>query len=232
MSLKTTISVIIPAQNEQDTIGNLIAHIKAGAQTKAVMQIIVAVNGTDLTSERAKKAGAIVVDVGNTRALALNGGQMLATGNILYFLHADSLPPIGWDSQIIRAYRAGYHAGTFRLRFDSDHPLLRFSAWFTRFSWKFIRFGDQSLFVERDVFIKSGKFDESMSIMEDSEIIGRITLLSRFVVLPQHLTTSARKYRRYGFWRLQMVYVLVIILYYFRFPQIKIVALYRMLLGY
>ncbi len=230
MSHRPTISVIIPAQNEQDSIGNLIMHIKAAAQTKAVKQIIVAVNGTDFTADRARKAGAVVVVVGSSRAVALNGGQKLATGDILYFLHADSLPPIGWDAQIISAYCAGYHAGTFRLQFDSDHPLLRISAWFTRFSWKFIRFGDQSLYVGQDVFIKAGKFNESMSIMECREIINRITQFSEFAILPQYLITSARKYQRYGYWRLQTVYLLVNIFYYLRFPQAKIVAPYRKLL--
>ncbi len=230
MSHRPTISVIIPAQNEQDSIVNLIAHIKATAQTNAVKQIIVAVNGADLTADRAKKAGAVVVTKGSSRALALNSGQKIATGDILYFLHADSLPPIGWDAQIISAYCAGYHAGTFRLRFDSHHPLLRISAWFTRFSWKFIRFGDQSLFVAQDVFIKAGKFNESMRIMEDREIINRITQFSKFVILPQYLVTSARKYQRYGYWRLQSVYLLVNIFYYLRFSQAKIIALQRRLL--
>jgi rSAM/selenodomain-associated transferase 2 len=230
MSDRPTISIIIPAQNEQDSIVNLIVHIKATAQTKAVKQIIVAVNGTDLTADRARKAGAVVVTVGSSRAVALNSGQKPATGDILYFLHADSLPPIGWDAQIISAYCAGYQAGTFRLRFDSNHQLLRFSAWFTRFSWKFIRFGDQSLFVSQDVFIKAGKFDESMRIMEDREIIDRITQLSNFTVLPWYVTTSARKYQRYGYWRLQLVYLVVNIVYYLRFPQAKIVAVYGKLL--
>jgi rSAM/selenodomain-associated transferase 2 len=232
MSHKLTISVVIPAQNEQDSISKLIEHIKASAKTKEVKQIIVAVNGTDFTADRARKAGAVAVAVGSSRAVALNGGQELATGDILYFLHADSLPPIGWDAQIINAYGAGYHSGTFRLRFDSSHPLLRLSAWFTRFSWKFIRFGDQSLFVGRDVFIKAGKFNQSMLIMEDREIISRITQFSKFVVLPQYLITSARKYQRYGYWRLQAVYLVVNILYYLRFPQAKIVKIYHKLLGF
>jgi len=231
MSNRPTISVIVPAQNEQDSIVKVIARIKSTARTNAVMQIIVAVNGTDATTERARKSGALVAKVGNLRSVALNGGQKLATGDILYFLHADSLPPAGWDAQIIDAYKNGYHAGTFRLRFDIDHALLRLLAWFTQFSWKFIRFGDQSLFVGRNEFIKAGKFNESMQIMEDREIIDRITRHSKFIVLPQYLVTSARKYRRYGYWRLHTIYVLVNIYYYLKFPQAKIVALQRRLLG-
>jgi rSAM/selenodomain-associated transferase 2 len=227
MRQKVTISVIIPAQNEQESISKLIAYIKSAARTKAVKQIIVAFNGTDLTAVRAKKVGAVVVAVGSSRSVALNGGQDVATGDILYFLHADSLPPPGWDTLIINAYNAGYHAGTFRLRFDSDHALLRLSAWFTRFSWKFIRFGDQSLFVGREEFIKAGKFNETMIIMEDCEIISRITQFSKFVILPNYLITSARKYQRYGYWRLQSMYLLVIVFYNLRFPQAKIAAIYR-----
>jgi rSAM/selenodomain-associated transferase 2 len=226
-----TISVIIPAQNEQDSIVDLIAHIKATAHTEAVKEIIVAVNGTDSTATRASDAGAIVVTVGSSRAVALNGGHSQATGDILYFLHADSLPPPGWDSRIISAYFAGYHAGTFRLRFDSEHPLLRLSAWFTRFNWKFIRFGDQSLFVTQDVFTGAGKFDENMRIMEDREIINRIMKFSRFAILPQYLVTSERKYLRYGYWRLQAIYLVINVIYYLKLPQSDIIAVYRKLLG-
>jgi hypothetical protein len=178
----------------------------------------------------ARKAGAVVALVGSSRAVALNGGQKLATGDILYFLHADSLPPADWDMHILNAYCSGYQAGTFRLRFDDNHPLLRISALFTRFNWKFIRFGDQSLFVDQGVFIKAGKFNENMLIMEDKEIINRIVKFSKFTVLPKYLITSARKYQRYGYWRLQTTYLIVNIMYYLRFPQIKIVAVYRRLL--
>lgn len=151
MSHRPTFSVIIPAQNEQDSIADLILYIKSSASTRLVKQIIVAVNGTDSTADKARKAGALVVTVGNLRSVALNGGQKNATGDILYFLHADSLPPIGWDSQILDAYLDGSQAGTFRLRFDSDHPLLRISAWFTKFSWKFIRFTHVLLLWRRKV---------------------------------------------------------------------------------
>jgi len=231
MSKKPTISVIIPAQNEQDSIAKIIMHIKATARTKSVIQIIVAVNGEDYTAKRARKSGAIVVRVGSSRALALNGGQKLATADVVYFLHADSQPPIAWDQHIIRAYRAGYHAGTFRLRFDSSNLLLRFSAWFTRFNWNCIRFGDQSLYVGQKEFLKAGKFDENMTTMEDREIINRIRAISKFKILPQYIVTSARKYRRYGYWRLQIIYLIVNILYYLRLPQTKIIATYQKLLG-
>jgi glycosyltransferase involved in cell wall biosynthesis len=230
MKHSPTISVIIPAQNEQDSISDLIYYLKESSRTKDVVQIIVAVNGSDLTAVKAKNAGAVVIHVGNLRSVAMNGGQKHATGDILYFLHADSRPPIGWDSQIINAYSSGYHSGTFRLQFDSGHPLLRLSAWFTRFSWKFIRFGDQSLFVGHDEFIKARKFDEDMLILEDREIINRITQYSKFVVIPGFVTTSSRKYNRYGYWRLQSVYVIINLLYYLRLSQPKIIVIYQHLI--
>lgn len=228
---RLTISVVVPAQNEQHNIEDLLRYLKSTSQTKAVEQIIVAVNGDDQTAKLARKAGAQVVTVGASRSVALNGGQKIATGNILYFLHADSRPPLGWDAQIIDAYHAGYRAGTFRLSFDSNNKLLRLSAWFTRFNWKFIRFGDQSLFVGQTEFIKAGKYNQAMQIMEDREIINRIYVVAKFKVLPSRLITSARKYQRYGFWRLQTIYVIVNILYYLRLPQDKLVLVYKKLLG-
>ena len=230
MQQKLTISVIIPAQNEQDSIVELIKHIKNTSRTNAVKEIIVAVNGTDLTAARSRKAGAIVVEVGSSRAIALNGGQAVASGDILYFLHADSLTPIGWDTLIINSYTAGYHAGCFCLQFDSDHPLLRFSASLSKYNWKRIRFGDQSLYVGRDIFIKAGKYDEAMKILEDREIINRIIKISKFTVLQDDIITSDRKYQIYGYWRLQSIFLAVNVLYFFHYPHMKIFRLYRKLL--
>jgi rSAM/selenodomain-associated transferase 2 len=228
--VKPTISVIIPAQNEQDGIAALIVRVIATAQSCTPIEVIVAVNGSDHTADFARQSGAIVVPVGSSRSQAMNGGAEVASSDILYFLHADSLLPNGWDAYVIDAHQSGYNAGCFRLRFDSTHPLLQFSAWLTRFNWKFIRFGDQSLFVSRSTFILSGKFNNEMKLFEDQEILDRILPISRFKVMPQYITTSARKYEQYGCWKLQLVYVIVNILYYARVSQPMLVIAYNWLL--
>ena len=73
-----------------------------------------------------------------------------------------------------------YAGGCFRLAFDYQHWFLKTNCWFTRFDMNAIRFGDQSLFVRKDVFEKCGGFDEKLLMMEDQEIIHRIKKYGKF----------------------------------------------------
>ena len=63
----------------------------------------------------------------------MNIGAKEASGDILYFLHADSFPPKDFDYNIIRQVKKGNIAGCFRMKFNSTHPVLKISQWFTTF---------------------------------------------------------------------------------------------------
>ena len=66
------------------------------------------------------------------RAKQMNFGARKATGNILYFLHADTFPPKYFDEFVLTKVKEGHEAGSFRLRFDYWHPVLLVSQFFTR----------------------------------------------------------------------------------------------------
>jgi hypothetical protein len=93
-----------------------------------------------------------------------------------------------------------------------------------------VRFGDQSLFVRRDVFEKAGRFREDLVVMEDQEIIGRIRKYTRFKVFPRSVTTSARKYLQNGIYRLQGVFFVIYFMYQLGFSQEQLVRAYRWLI--
>lgn len=76
-------------------------------------------------------------------------------------------------------------------------------AYFTRFKLLICRGGDQSLFVTREVFRETGGFDNRYDIYEDMEYIRRLSKQYGFKVLPDYVTTSERKYRARGWWKLQ-----------------------------
>lgn len=133
----------------------------------------------------------------------MNAGASSATGDILYFLHVDTYPPPNFEQAIINAVNSDYPAGCFQMRFDSKSTFLSFFAWFTRLNYRLCRGGDQSLFITANLFRESGGFDENYKIYEDTEFISRLYKLNRFKVLPHTVTTSARKYRQNGTWRLQ-----------------------------
>jgi rSAM/selenodomain-associated transferase 2 len=193
--------------------------------------IVVDGNSTDATLVLAQQAGAKVINSPKKgRAAQMNAGAIAATGDILYFLHADSFPPKGFFTDIILAIQNGYGSGCYRLAFDHPHWFLRANAWFTRFDINAIRFGDQSLFVRKEIFVKAGGFNENLIIMEDQEIIGRLKKKGTFIILSSAVTTSARKYLDNGIYKLQGVFFLIYFLYQLGVPQQKLVNLYRRLI--
>ncbi len=164
------------------------------------------------------------------RGAQMNFGASVATGDVLYFLHADSYPPVTFVQVIQNSIRSGYKSGCFRLRFDYSHWFLKANAWFTRFDWNWVRFGDQSLFVTKEAFEKSGKFREDWVVMEDQEIIPRLKQSGRFRVCPEYVTTSARKYRDNGVIWLQAVFFVIWFQSKLGYSQAQLVQTYRKLI--
>ncbi|MCK0107774.1 TIGR04283 family arsenosugar biosynthesis glycosyltransferase [Flavobacteriaceae bacterium S0825] len=137
------------------------------------------------------------------RAKQMNTGSNFATGNIIYFLHADSFPPKHFDEYIINEVEKGNPAGCFRLQFDQNHWWLRLASWLTQFHWRACRGGDQSQFITKELFDDIGGFDESYIIYEDNILINELYKRKQFKVINKKLITSARRYEKYGIWKLQ-----------------------------
>lgn len=198
------ISIIIPVLNESAIIGSLITHLKNNSATKNIKEIIVVDGGSkDDTIAILKKSNVTILSSKKGRAKQLNHGAKNATGEILYFLHADTFPPKNFDTLILEAYASGAETGCFRMQFDSKNLFLRFFGWLSRINHTLCRGGDQSLFVTKALFKKSTGFNESYLIYEDSELIARLYKETRFTILPQKVITSARKYRQKGLLKVQ-----------------------------
>lgn len=224
------ISIIIPVYNEQDVIAQNIFRIRKAIVTDHVEIIVVDGGSNDETTAVALKSSATVIVGGKGRARQMNLGVSIAKGSILYFLHADSIPPMGFDQSIINAYQNGSQSGCFRLAFDHGHWFLKANSWFTRFDVNAVRFGDQSLFVDKEIFHKSGGFREDLFVMEDQEIIHRIKDHAKFVVLDDVITTSARKYLDNGIFRMQGIFFRIWAMYYLGYSQEKILKTYKELI--
>ncbi|GAA5522168.1 TIGR04283 family arsenosugar biosynthesis glycosyltransferase [Aliifodinibius salicampi] len=223
-----SISVIIPTYNEADTISETIEKVRR-ASDKQLTEIIVADGGsTDGTVQQAEAMNVRTLKSPKKgRAAQMNHGAKQARGDILYFLHADTHPPSHFDTSIKKAQENGYESGCFQLTFDHNHPLLRFYAWFTRFDIDLFRFGDQSLFINRTIFDQIGGFREDYIVMEDQEITRRIKKHSSFIILDNSVTTSAQKYQRNGIIKLQLVFSLILFLYYLGADQKQLTAIYK-----
>lgn len=223
------ISIIIPAFDEHDRIGTLVRYLR---EHGSATEIIVADGGSrDRTVAEARSAGArVIISPIKGRAAQMNHGAKAASGDTLYFLHADSTPPPEFVHDIEAAVKRGFSGGSYRLAFDHDHWFLRLSCWFTRLNWNAIRFGDQSLFVTADTFRRCGGFDGRMIVMEDQEIVRRIRRHGRFTVLNGIVTTSARKYLDNGVLRMQAIFGLICAMYWLGASQRRLVTTYRTLI--
>ncbi len=199
-----TISIIIPVLNEENHIGLLISYLEGNSAPKNIKEILVIDGGsTDSTTKILEKHEVTLLHSEKGRAKQMNLGAKKAKGDILYFLHADTLPPKNFDQHIVSALSKKDQAGCFQMRFDSDNLILRFFAGFTKYNHKICRGGDQSLFISAALFKKTKGFNEDYIVFEDNEFIGRLYKRTSFKILPFHVKTSARKYRKHGVVKLQ-----------------------------
>ena len=227
-----TISIIIPTLNEEEHIGTLIQYLQQDSSFSQVSEILVVDgNSEDQTRSIAQGCGVKVLTAPTrNRGKQMNLGAVHARGSILYFLHADTFPPKGFAHMISEAIAKGTRCGCFRLRFNWSHWFLQANSWFTRFNFRIFRYGDQSLFVAGDLFSKLNGFKEEMKLFEDQDMVARLKSVCSFEVLPGYVVTSARKYRKNGLYRLQLVYFLLFFMFILGFSQRFLEQTYRNLI--
>ena len=222
------INIIIPVFKEALAIGPLIKYLKNCSGVSAQQIIVVDGGSTDNTISIVREAGVTAVaSPKKGRAAQMNLGASLATGDVLYFLHADTYPPRDFVADIRNAVSKGFKAGCYRLAFDHPHWFLAANGWFTRFDVDASRFGDQSLFVTTEMFNNAGGFNESYIVLEDQELVKRLKKKARFTVIPKTVVTSARKYKENGIYKTQAIFFLIYVLYRIGFSQSAMVKTYR-----
>jgi len=191
------ISIIIPTLNEAQNISRLLTYLLQFSMDVVKEIIVVDGGSTDGTIEIVKRNGAVACCAKiRGRGAQLAEAARLASGEILYFVHADTIPPNTYVEDILKAVQAGYHFGCYRYEFDSPHKLLFINSWFTRLPFMWCRGGDQSLFIQHTFYRNIGGFDASKPIMEDFDILVRGKKAGgRFKIIPKNVVVSARKYQ-------------------------------------
>jgi len=193
-------------------------------------QIIVVDGGsTDGTPELARQLGATVITSAPGRARQMNAGAAIANGSWLYFLHADTLPPSKLPLHLRTAAQKGFPA-CFSVRFNrqSESWWLRLFSLLSKFEVDAFRFGDQSLFVQRQQFETVSGYREELLLLEGHDIVVRLRKLTgNFTLMNQAVTTSSRRYFAYGIVFTQLIFLLIFTCHRLGIPHATLLSIYR-----
>jgi rSAM/selenodomain-associated transferase 2 len=181
----------------------------------------------------AEKYGCRIIASPKGRSKQMNLGADQAAGEVLLFLHADTLLPEDFPGLILATItRPGIAAGAFSLAIDSSSKSLATIAYLTNLRSRFLHlpYGDQALFTTRSMFNAIGGFPE-MEIMEDFVFMRKIKKEGKIVILPERATTSARRWQNIGIIRTTLINQLIVCGYSLGVPPTRLVKWYRRMRG-
>ncbi len=186
------ISIIVPVYNEEKTIKKIQKRLW---KLKDKCEIIFVDGGsTDKTLEMIHPAFR-VIHSGKGRAVQMNTGAKESSGEILFFLHCDSELPQKPLEQIYEVMK-NYQAGCFGIAFHSLNFFLltcRIVSNLRIFDRK-VMFGDQGIFIDRDLFFEIGMFPE-IPIMEDYQMSLTLkTMNIKLGIARKRIYTSDRRF--------------------------------------
>jgi rSAM/selenodomain-associated transferase 2 len=208
------ISIIIPVKNEAENIGRLLCELQT-YRDKGHQVIVVDGGSTDNTVMIAKPLSDTLVQTLPGRSHQMNAGATLAQGEVLWFVHADSVLPKRADEHIINAVTTGTHTwGRFDVSLSGHQRLLRVVETMMNIRSRLtgIATGDQGIFINRKLFETAGGFPDQR-LMEDVALSKILKRYQAPFCLNQKLETSSRRWEKNGImrtiflmWRLRLAY--------------------------
>ncbi|MEE3718350.1 TIGR04283 family arsenosugar biosynthesis glycosyltransferase [Tumidithrix elongata RA019] len=220
------ISVVIPALNEAE---NLPRVLKAVRNSINVEIILVDGGSADETIQIAESLGAQAIAGKRGRAAQMNLGATVAKGEILLFLHADTILPNGFDRFVRQTLQSpNVVAGAFELGIDSDALGLRWIEWGVKLRSHLCQmpYGDQVIFLKTSLFRRMGGFPE-LPIMEDFELVRRLKRQGRIAIAPASVLTSSRRWQKLSIVRTTLINQAIVIGYYLGIPPSTLAKWYR-----
>ncbi len=216
-----SISVILPALNEGGTIGGTLQNLE-GSDIEEV--IVVDGGSADDTVAAATALNATVLSTEASRGRQQNLGARHAKGSILLFLHCDTALPEGFEGLIRRTLQLpGVSAGAFRFKLDSEGWTMRLVEWMVDVRCRLLSlpYGDQAIFVSREVFDAVGGFSD-LAVMEDFDLIRRLRKLGGIAIADGDAVTSSRRWRQQGVWSLTLRHQLCVAGYFLGVPPARL----------
>ncbi len=210
------ISVVIPVLHEGDRIREILQSLKNAAAGVPYEVIVVDGDPAGDTIRCMDDSGVVKFTARQGRASQMNAGAARATGNILLFLHADTLMPEKSFARITGALAdRRFIGGAFDLGIQNRRRIFRIIGRCASFKHRLTRvpYGDQAIFMLRSTFEEMKGYQE-IPLMEDVELMKRVKRTGRrIIILPQTVMTSSRKWEKDGVfyailrnWMLQTLY--------------------------
>ena len=193
-------SIIMPVLNEAASINAALTPLQA-LRSGGHQVILVDGGSVDATPVLAASLVDQVVTAGRGRARQMNAGAAAARGDVLLFLHADTLLPDDAIAAVVSVLPK-HVWGRFDVRIAGRPRMLRVVAALMNLRSRLsgIATGDQAIFVTRSAFEAIGGFPEQ-PLMEDIEFSRRMLRSARPACLVSRVTTSGRRWERHGIWR-------------------------------
>lgn len=231
--MSLALSVIIPTLNEEQVLGQTLARLENHKNAELIEVIVVDGGSSDTTLALAERAGCRTISSARGRGSQMNAGAAAAKGEVLLFLHADTLLPDNFSRLILDAVRLpSFTAGAFSLAIDSPAKSLATIAWFANLRSRRLQlpYGDQALFVSKRMFDAIGGFPE-MAIMEDFVFIRKIKKEGKIIILPERATTSARRWKNIGIVRTTLINQVIVCGHSLGIPSAILAGWYRRMRG-
>lgn len=195
-------SIIIPMLNEMAAVPDLLEHLLSWQQQGCEI-LLVDGGSSDGGDVLAEAAGFRVLRGPVGRARQMNLGASVARGEVLIFLHADTRLParaLVAIHELLGTWK--YQWGRFDVRLSGQSPLLKMVSWMMnlRSLLTGIATGDQAIFVRRSLFLRLRGFPDQ-AIMEDIAFSKLAKQSSRPACLSERVTSSGRRWEKYGIWR-------------------------------
>jgi rSAM/selenodomain-associated transferase 2 len=186
------VSIIVPALNEEGLIGDFLRHLTASFPEA---EIIVVDGGSDDGTVHIAEGMARVIHSPKGRGAQMNAGAKVATGDILWFLHADCRPSpdsIGLIQDALA--NESVLGGGFRWALTGSKWYYKPFTALAHLKNKRRRnlFGDMGIFVRKDIFERMGGYQD-IPIFEEVEFNNRLRKLGETVILDEPLPSSDRK---------------------------------------
>src|SRR5438552_9703506 len=155
--------------------------------------IVVDANSPDDTAAVARAHGVKLVIAGPGRGAQMHAGAALARGEAIWFLHADTHPPVDGAERILDALAsADVVGGNFGVRFDGGRIAARFLTWFyPQLRMLGLVYGDSAIFVRRCAYERIGGF-RPYPLFEDVDLIRRLRRHGRLAHVPVPVISSSR----------------------------------------